>query len=250
MTKTSTMRLDLTGEMDAASTGVLGASDADLYSLFASRASALGWSVNPFAPTNDNVRWWMNDAAFGRTDTNLLADPWVQVDARAEFDRCLPIQELLTCLDMVLHRIGAFKLKRLDLLAPLQTEVPDHGALFEGLGWFDPHFAGNAVPVSVAVRLPSWTQNRPDQILDAIARLTSMQNVPFALDLLQARDGGPPSGLSRFTANQLGATRALRFPAVLPEWTTPAIAWFCSYLAHSLSALDQTSDVLLSIERT
>lgn len=191
----------------------------------------------------------MNDAGFGRCRDQGLEDPWVQVDARADPGNCLPIQELFGCMESTLRRLGHLDLRRVRLLLPLDDEVADTARLFDGLNWFDAGLSAGPTPISVDLCLPVSIPSGADSVMRVLEDLPEVRDAHFSVDSGRAQRRAEPRALSRFTARELGSHEVIRVPAVLPEWTLPAVGWFSSHLSQALSALERKSKVLLAIQR-
>lgn len=243
------MRLDISGFVRQHPDAKIAAGGQDLHSLFASRASALGWSTSSLEATGRSLRWGMNDAGFGRCGDQGLEDPWVQVDARADPGNCLPIQELFGCMESTLRRLGHLDLRRVSLLLPLDDEVADAARLFDGLNWFDAGLSEGPTPISVDLCLPASLPSVADPAMRVLESLPEVRDANFSVDGRRAQTRAEPLALSRFSAREMGNHEVIRVPAVLPEWTLPAVGWFSSHLSQALSVLEQKSKVLLAIQR-
>lgn len=172
----------------------------DLHSLFASRASALGWATSSLEATGRSLRWGMNDAGFGRCGDQGLEDPWVQVDARADPGSCLPIQELFGCMESTLRRLGHLDLRRVSLLLPLNDEVADTARLFDGLNWFDAGLSAGPTPISVDLCLPVSMPSEAEPVMRVLEALPEVRDAHFSVDSRRAQARAEPLALSRFSA--------------------------------------------------
>ncbi|MDO3703087.1 hypothetical protein Q3W71_15560 [Micromonospora sp. C28SCA-DRY-2] len=238
----------------------------DPYFLFHERSLAMGWLDGAAAgDTGDPALraaglWGMNDAG----EDHPLAAPgaslvaWFQVGAEpVPGDRPLPVQPFLRCAGDAVARIGALRLRAVQVLLPVQglaSAARPEPALMPSLlsaGWFrdaDPRSrtrvrvtldSGQAPSIpSAAPRMREWL-GRLDQDVFRCESLSLADHDP--LTRRPPFDDGFWTGPSRHRAT---------FHGTLAEWSLDALGWLGAFLADLSARQGIGTPLLLTASRS
>lgn len=234
--------------------------DADAYSLFVSRATALRWlSFNAVTPSSTYSRqglWAMHDA--GQDWSGKPARiAWYQVGVHA--GRPLPIQPLLACAEDSLTRVGTIDLETVQLLLPIQATADAGADLATAARRFlsaDPETA-QPIVITLDSGESSEIPDRADEILTA---LTAMKRSGF--DVHEAHVIDDDAVLRALTDRLLGSAppvvdefwlgeghHAITLTAVLPEWSLDAIGWITEAIVEACRRNSVQTTVLTTVGR-
>jgi hypothetical protein len=217
------------------------AASSDAYSLFAARSSAMGWLAPAAADASPGGLWGMNDAGQDFAGPRVA---WFQVSLAEPPPPAglpLPVQPFLACAGDVTARLGALRLRAVQVLLPVQAlaAAPTTAALtlLEDAGWFadrDPHL-GSRVRVtldggqdpairSAAPQIIRWTHEMDQNVVSCDvssltgedAALADFVRHPPVIDELW---NGP-------------AQHRATFDGTLAEWSLDALGWLAALLAE------------------
>ncbi|MEU8205791.1 hypothetical protein [Streptosporangium sp. NPDC049046] len=217
----------------------------DAYSLFAARASAMGW-LTEAAQNASGGLWGMNDA--GQDPLPESSRParvaWFQVSLTTPVPagRPLPVQAFLSCADDVVARIGALRLEALQVLLPVQsleapTDTSSQGSavmtLLQDAGWFadgDPHLRTRVRVTLDGGQDPSIRSAAPEML----RWMRELDQDVFLCDSLTVTDDDVILEPTVIDELWLGPARhrvALR--GTLAEWSLDALGWLAAFLADA-----------------
>ncbi|MGL5828451.1 MAG: hypothetical protein ACRC0L_02645 [Angustibacter sp.] len=226
--------------------------DADSYSVFVSRAQALGWS-SVVADGHQQVRWGMNDAGDDwRHGSPSGRAAWFQVGVPSPPPSLLPLAEIVTCAEQTLSRFGSFTLTGIQLLAPVQaithpTEASIAAELLTRLTWF-------ALSPPESARVMVTMDPGADDPLDTDAILAELRLLPSGGFVVEGAAPGhqdgtflqPPFNEEVWLGDK---RRPINLDAVVPEWTMDAIGFLAVLLTIASQRAGVRTSVLITMVR-
>lgn len=241
-------------------------SDQDAYLLFYERSLAMGWLDDAGAAG----LWGMNDAGqdhpLAAPEASLVA--WFQVGVEpVPGDRPLPVQPFLRCAGDAAARIGALRLRAVQVLLPVQgldvTSRPEHARVPSLLtaGWFRAGDPRSRTPVrvtldggqapsiqSAAPRMREWL-NRLDQ--DVFACEAYSRTDSYTGEARPRTEHDPSTMRPPFDdAFWNGPPRhRATFHGTLAEWSLDALGWLGGLLADLSAREGVTTPLLLTASR-
>lgn len=233
------------------------AAEADAYSLFVARSSALGWLADPAEHAGSGV-WGMNDAGQDpNDDTQPLRRIWFQValhDAIAP-GQPLPVQAFMACASNVVARLGTLQLQGLQLLLPVGCLTPTRSGLDDlhpllvDAGWFadsDPYLRTRIRVTVDGGEDPSIHTAAPRMLpwMQAIRQAVFVCDSYSFTDETMVLQPAVPNALWRGPA-QYQTT----FHGMLVEWSLDALGWLAAFLASTSAHHGMRSPVMLTISR-
>ncbi len=227
-----------------------GRMEEDAYSLFVSRAVAMGWTStgpNGLGP----VLWGMHDAGQDWTEPDAARIAWFQVGAPepAQIDAPLPVQPVMACVGDTLGRVGRVDLSAVQLLLPVHAAGPATAHLVSGLGWFGASDPAARVPVHLTLDGGEDDVVRP-AAGDLLAALRRTRTGPFDVDAVLP--AVPPVAPEPAVVGDLwlGAGRhPVTFACAVPEWSFDALGWLVALFAEACRAVGVRTPVLVSVGR-
>jgi hypothetical protein len=223
----------------------------DLYSLFNSRATAMGWSSSGRDDSIGVPLWGMNEAELNvATGSPQGQVAWFQVGISDGF-RPLPVVPLLACVDDALRRVGELHLDALQLSLPLRDSGYALSNLVSSLNWFA--ICDAAAKTSVRVTIDggdgSAIDRRASEILATLQR-TNTEAFDFdsvSIDDSMAVDPIPPVVVDDpwFVPSHPRVTLV----ATAPEWSVDALAWIVALVAEVCRASEASPTIMISIAR-
>lgn len=234
--------------------------DADAYSLFVSRATALRWlSFNAATPSSTYSRqglWAMHDAGQDWSG-NPARIAWYQVGVHA--GRPLPIQPLLACAEDSLARVGTFGLEAVQLFLPLQATADAEADLVTTARQFLSVEPETAQPI--VITLDSGESSEiPDRVDEILTALTTIKRSGF--DIHEARVIDDSAALRALTDRLLGPAppvvdefwlgeghHAIALTGVVPEWSLDAIGWITEAIVEAGRRSSVQTTVLTTVGR-
>ncbi|GAA0821566.1 hypothetical protein ACFQVD_41670 [Streptosporangium amethystogenes subsp. fukuiense] len=228
----------------------------DAYSLFVARSSALGWLTEAVENVSGGL-WGMNDAGQGPEPSRVA---WFQVSLTEPVPdgRPLPVQPFLSCAGDVVARIGAPRLRAVQLLLPVQSLDASTRAravipLLQDAGWFadgDPRWR---TPVRVTLdggQEPSIRSAAPEML----RWMRGFTQDVFACDSVSLPDDLTDDGtvLESPVIDELWrgpARHRATFRGVLTEWSLDALGWLAAFLAEAASHNGVGTPLMLTADR-
>ncbi|MCF6473169.1 hypothetical protein FAF44_32985 [Nonomuraea sp. MG754425] len=210
----------------------------DAYSLFVARSSAMRWLTETEENASGGV-WGMNDAG------QNSGVSWFQVSLTEPVpaDRPLPVQAFLSCAGDVVARIGALRLRAVQVLLPVQSldasaraSSPARGlaTLLQDNGWFadcDPRSR-----TRVRVRLESGQDSSVHSAAPEMLQwMQGFKQDVFSCDSFSLTDDDDmvlkPAVIAE---RRLGsAHHRATFHGTLAEWSLDALGWSAAFLAEA-----------------
>ncbi|WP_199562009.1 hypothetical protein [Micromonospora deserti] len=246
--------------------------DQDAYFLFHERSLAMGWlddtdtAVRKTAAGTDERElgaaglWGMNDAGedhpLAAAEASLVA--WFQVGVEpVSGDRPLPVQPFLRCAGDAAARIGALRLRAVQVLLPVQgldTSSRQECARMPSLltaGWFGGGDPQSRTPVRVTLdsgQAPSIPSAAP-QMRERMRRLD--QDV-FGCESHSLTDHDPLTMRPPFDDSFWNGPSLHRatFHGTLAEWSLDALGWLGGFLADLSARHGVTTPLLLTASRS
>jgi hypothetical protein len=216
--------------------------DQDAYSLFASRATSMGWSYG----SGEGALWGMNDAG---QDWEPGEGParvaWFQVGTTDPTRRVVPVAPILACVRDTVARIGELDLAAVQMVLPVQTAGPATEQLLSGLNWFAT--ADPAARTAVRVTLDSGDAAAHRAAFDVLAAVRQDWTGPFRVDEVSEAapvDPQPPVVDDLW----MGTTRnPVTFDCSVPEWTLDATGWLVALFVEGCRQAGIRTTVLMSV---
>jgi hypothetical protein len=218
----------------------------DAYSLFAARATSMGWSSSDTKGLGP-VLWGMNDAGQD-WDTAATRVAWFQVGAREpkDADRPLPVQPVLACAGDTLGRVGSLELSAVSMLLPLGAGGPSVAHLVSGLNWYSTSDPAARTTVHLTLEPGEVDAIRP-VTADIVAAAQRIDTGPFAVDavLPGTRDVVPDPAV--VDDLWLGVARhPVTLACSVPEWSLDAVGWLVGLVAAVCTSAGVRTSVLVS----
>lgn len=231
----------------------------DAYSLFVARSSAMGWLAEAAENAFGGV-WGMNDAG---QDPNPGSQSsrvaWFQVSLTEPVPagRPLPVQAFLACAGDVVARIGALRLRAVQVLLPVQSLDAPSGAssrvsavltLLQDTGWFadrDPNLRTQVRVTLDGGQDPSIRSAAPEMLRQWMQEFK--QDV-FSCDSFSLTDDDDMA-LKPAIIDELWlgpSHHRATFHGALAEWSLDALGWLAAFLADASSRHGVSSPLMLT----
>lgn len=216
-------------------------SDQDVYSLFAARAAALGWS------STGGGLWGMNDAGedrgAGDAPTRVA---WVQVGTTDPAPHAVPVQPVLACLRDTVARIGGLDLSAVQVLLPVQTAGPSTEQLLAGLNWFVD--ADPAASTAVRLTLDSGDGAARWMAADVLAVVQQEWTGPFRVEDVSGELPHVAPEPPVVDDLWMGTDRhPVTFRCAVPEWSLDAVGWLAALFVEGCRQAGVRTTVLLGV---
>ncbi len=196
--------------------------DQDAYSLFHSRAIAMGWTPSPSGSGGGGL-WGMNEADQLWSDSpGLVRLAWFQVGV-VDGGATASLIPLLRCAVDTVSRIGEVDIGAFQMLLPVQVGESAWRHLLSCLNWFrvcEPH-SRTAVRVTVDAGPAGELETRAEGVLAAIG---TRHTAGFAVSAFSA-DAGDAVVLEPELPflESVSAGSPVTFDTVVPEWSGEAV---------------------------
>lgn len=237
----------------------------DAYSLFHTRALAMGWETDG-TPVSDHAvapgLWGMNDAGWShpRAQPDLPAPlaAWFQIDAAPiTRNRPLPVQPFLRCAADTLTRAGTIQLRTVQLLLPmhlLATSARRPNAPLPSLEttyWFADSEPEERTSVTVNLNMgtdPTITA-RSEHVIEHIRRI---DQATFRFVSYEPERAGQAVPTPLFTDDFWNGPpeHGLTIHGELAAWSFDAVGWLCEVLADCVSSTGTYDNTLLTVTQT
>lgn len=225
--------------------------EADAYSLFHARSSALGHLVE--GDRSAGGLWGMNDAGVD-AGTGLGAVAWFHVAVAAAASPP-PVQAFLSCVADVLERVGVGDVRAVEVLLPLHGVPADTGRrresarLIQEAGWFSDVPSIRAATVSFALAAAGTARTAAFR-----AALHDWARRPRQPVVRWDASPGPatPPTFAPAVPTHLFTTApgpAVTAGATIAEWSLDAIGWVAASAADELAAAGVNEPTLLTVVR-
>lgn len=218
----------------------------DAYSLFTTRARAMGWLSD--AMGRSPARYWaMNDAG-QRWPTSDGQIAWFQVAIEISLPGgVLPVRPVLACVDDVLRRAGRLALKGVQLLLPLHLATDASVELAASDNWFAvlPTATGTALRLTLDTGSADCTPSasRLQEVLRGLDR-AGFSTGDVTADSSAAVVLNPPV----VGESWLGpGHHRLTMTATVPEWTLDAVGHLALLIAEGCRRAGMASPALLDV---
>jgi len=220
----------------------------DAYSLFAARATSMGWSSPATNGLGPVVLWGMNDAGQD-WDTAATRVAWFQVGAHEpkDADRPLPVQPLLVCAADTLGRVGSLALSAVSMLLPLGAGGPSVAHLVSGLNWYSASDPAARTAVHLTIEPGEVDAVRP-VAADVVAAAQRIDTGPFAVNAVLPGSPGVVPDPAVVDDLWLGAGRhPVTLACSVPEWSPDSVGWIVGLIAAVCTAAGVRTSVLVSV---
>jgi hypothetical protein len=234
--------------------------DADAYSLFVSRATAMRWlSFNAATTTKSLERrglWGMNDAGQDWTGSSARI-AWYQVGVGE--GRPLPVQPLLACAGDSLARAGTIDLQAVQLLLPVQVAADATADLASAARQFSPGDPERTPRIVMTVDSGESNEipRRAEQILAALTVLTKeafgihrvgvLGDADLLTEVTRRQNRPAPAVVDEFWLGD--GHHGIALDGVLPEWSFDAIGWIAEAITEACRRSGVQTTVLVTIGR-
>lgn len=215
--------------------------DQDAYSLFASRATSMGWSSG-----REGALWGMNDAGQDwEPEGGPMRVAWFQVGTGDSAPGGVPVAPILACARDTVARIGQLDLAAVQMVLPVQTAGPATEQLLSGLNWFAA--ADPAARSTVHVTVDSGDDVAHRAAPDVLAGVRHEWTRPFHVDAVSEASPVDPRP-AVVDDLWMGTTRhPVTFDCSVPEWTLDAVGWLGALFVEGCRQAGVRTTVLLSV---
>lgn len=226
----------------------------DLYSIFMSRATSMGWSEAVSRESTGRPLWGMADAGVEACEDDATrSTAWVHVVPLVDQIRRvgLPIQPFVQCTVDSIGRLGCSELELIRLGVPLGIHAFSRAALFGGLNWFMHVPAESAVMVGVEIAVDGTGVDSFAKG-DLATALSRWHISPFAI--VDGTDRKPTVYLNGGDSNPTAGQR-MAVPVVetiyfrAPEWSPESVGWILAAVADTAHRLGFCRRAIISAAR-